>query len=104
MILTLILKRDLDILKIYIRTKNAGPMWEGFRVYTLNRQTHRQRDEQTYKRTDITENVTYPHSRVVKIEFFIWDLVINTNTYDVQVYKYVYIFLRKLRSNSIPTL
>ena len=41
-----------------------------FKSYSLNRQTHRRTDRQTDRRTDgqtdTTENITYPHSRVVK--------------------------------------
>ena len=43
-----------------------------FKSYSLNRQTHRRTDRrtdrQTDRQTDTTENITYPHSRVVNIQ------------------------------------
>ena len=47
-----------------------------FKSYSLNRQTHRRTDRQTDRQTDTTENITYPHSRVVikilDICFYSW--------------------------------
>ena len=40
---------------------------KGFKSYSLNRQKHRQIDRQTHRQTDTTENITYPHTRVVTI-------------------------------------
>ena len=75
--MTLILKLDLDMVKMYRHTKNEVSMLRGSKVYSLNRQkhrqTHRQTDRQTHtqtdtqtdRHTDMTENITYPHTRVV---------------------------------------
>ena len=72
--MTLILKLDLDMAKMYLHTKNEIPMWSGSKVIVwtdrhTDTQTHRhtdgQMDRQTHGQTDMTENITYPHSRVV---------------------------------------
>ena len=58
--MTLILKLDLDMVKMYLHTKNEVSMSSGSKVIAWtdrNRQTHRQ--------TDMTENITYLHTRVV---------------------------------------
>ena len=83
--MTLILKLDLDMVKMYLHTKNEVLMWSGSKVIVwtdrhTDRQTDRQdrhtdrrtdgqtdrrTDRQTDRWTDTTENITYPHSRVV---------------------------------------
>ena len=62
--MTLILKLDLDMVKTYLYAKNKVPMWSGSKVIAW---TDRHRDKQMDRQTDMTENITYPHSRVVKI-------------------------------------
>ena len=62
--MTLILKIDLDMVKMYLHTKNEVSMSRGSKViaYTdrnTDRQTHRQTDTQTDTQTDMTENITY---------------------------------------------
>ena len=56
--ITLILKLDLDMVKMYLYTKNEVYVKQ-FKSYSLNRQTHRH--------TEMTENIAYPHTRVVII-------------------------------------
>ena len=49
---------------MYLHTKNEVPMWSGSKVKVwIDRHT----DGQTDGQTDTTENITYPHSRVVKM-------------------------------------
>ena len=57
MTLTLIsdLKIDLDMVKMYLYTKNEVSMWSGSKVMAW-----------TDRQTDMTENIIYPHTRVVK--------------------------------------
>ena len=55
--MTLVLKLDLDMVKMYQHTKKWSFYVKRFKSYSLNRQKHRQ--------TDMTENITYPHTRVV---------------------------------------
>ena len=52
--MTLILKLDLDMVKTYLHTKNEVPMWRGSKVIAW-----------TDRQTDMIENSTYPHTRVV---------------------------------------
>ena len=52
--MTLKLKLDLDIVKMYLYTKNEVSM-------------SRCSDRNTDRHTDMTENITYPHTRVVNI-------------------------------------
>ena len=59
--MTLIFKPDLDMVKMYQYTKTKVSHVKGFKSYSLKRQTHRHTDKQT----DMTENITYPHTRVV---------------------------------------
>ena len=54
--MTLILKLDLDMVKMYLHTKNEV-------VQKMDTKIDRQTDIQT----DTTENTTYPHKRVVKM-------------------------------------
>ena len=49
--MTLILKLDLDMVKTYLYTKNEV---KRLKIYSLNRQKH--------THTDMTENITYPHT------------------------------------------
>ena len=57
--MTLILKLDLDMVKMYLHTKNEVSMSRGSKVKAW---TDRHTD-----RHDMTENITYPHTRVVTI-------------------------------------
>ena len=50
--MTLVLKLDLDMVKMYLHTKNEVPSYSGSKVYSLNRQTDRQTDIQTHTHTD----------------------------------------------------
>ena len=52
--MTLITKLDLDMVKTYLHTKNEVFYVKGFKSYSLNIQ-----------QTDMTENITYSHTRVV---------------------------------------
>ena len=62
--MTLILKLDLGMVNIYLHTKNEVSM---SRVQKLQpEQTETQTDTQTHRHTDMTENITYLHTRVVK--------------------------------------
>ena len=72
------LKFALDMVKMYLHTKNEVSMSRGSKVtYKTDRNTDRQTDRQTdrhthtqthtHTHTDMTENITYPHTRVVKI-------------------------------------
>ena len=65
--MTLILKLDLDMVKMYLHTKKWSFCVKGFKSYSLNRQKHRQTDTHTHTHTDMTENITYLHTRVVKM-------------------------------------
>ena len=49
---TLIIKLDLDIVKMYLYIKNE--VQKGFKSYSLNRRTDTQ--------TDMIENIPYPHT------------------------------------------
>ena len=61
--MTLILKLDLDIIKMYVCTKNEVPTLSGSKVIIRTvRQTHTHTDrhtEQTHRQTDPTEIITY---------------------------------------------
>ena len=61
--MTLILKLDLDIVSIC--TKNEIPSFNGSKVIAG---TDIQADRNTDRQTDSTENITYPHTRMVKID------------------------------------
>ena len=64
--MTLILKLDLDMIKMYLHTKNEVSMSSGSKVIAwTDRNTDRQTHRQTHRHTDMTENITYPHTRVV---------------------------------------
>ena len=43
----LLLKIDLDMVKMYLYTENEVSMLRGLKSYSLNRQKHRQTDRQT---------------------------------------------------------
>ena len=59
-------KLDLDMVKMYLHTKNEVPSYSGSKVIAWNRQTHRQ-DRQTHRQTDRLEwNYYLPHTRMVK--------------------------------------
>ena len=69
--MTLILKLDLNMVKMYLHAKIEVSMSRGSKVIACtdrntDRQTHRQTDTQTNTQTDMTENIIYPHTRVVK--------------------------------------
>ena len=90
--MTLILKLDLDIIKMYLHTKNEVSSSRHSKVIArtdrqTHRQTHRQTDTQTHRHThthtDTTENITTPHTRVV-IKRFCSDTCIVTDTVSTQ--------------------
>ena len=56
--MTLLLKFDLDIVKIYMCTKNEFPTFNGSKVITWT-------DTQTDTKTDSTEIITYLHMQMV---------------------------------------
>ena len=60
--MTLILKLYLDMVKMYLHTKNEVSMSRSSKVIVW---TDRNTDTQTDTQTDMTENITYPHTRVV---------------------------------------
>ena len=69
--MTLILKFDLDMAKMYLHTKNDISMWRGSKVIAwtdehTNKQTNRHKQTHTHTHTHMTENITYPHTPVVK--------------------------------------
>ena len=59
--MTLIIKLDLDMVKMYLHTKNEVSMSRGSKVIVWT-----DRNTDTHTQTDMTENITYPHTRVVK--------------------------------------
>ena len=63
MTLTLTLKLDLDMVKMYLHTKNEVSMSRGSKVLAW---TDRNTDRQTETQTDMTKNITYLHTRVAK--------------------------------------
>ena len=72
--MTLILNLDLDMVKMYLYTKNEVSMWRGSKVIAwtdihTESWTEGWTDRQTNGQTDMTENITYPHTRVVKIKY-----------------------------------
>ena len=74
--MTLILKLDLDMIKMYLHTENELSMLRGSKVIAwtdrnTDRQTDTDRNRQTDRQTDMTENITYPHTRMVKIFPFV---------------------------------
>ena len=60
--MTLILKLDLEMVKMYLHTKNEVSMSSSSKVIAWP-----DKQRQTHRHTDMTENVTYPHTRVVKM-------------------------------------
>ena len=83
--MTLILKLSLDIVKRYVCTKNEASTLNGSKVIAwtdrntdrwtdrqMDRQIDGQTDRWTDRQTDSSENITYPHMR----------MVINTSQYD----------------------
>ena len=63
--MTLILKFDLDIVKMYHHTKNEVSMSSGSKVIAqTDTQTHRHTD----KHTDMTKTLPLPHTREVTIQ------------------------------------
>ena len=66
--MTLVLKLDLDIVKMYVCTKDEAPIPNGSKVivWTDDRQTDRQTDRQI----DSTEIITYPHMQMVINKIF----------------------------------
>ena len=68
--MTLILKLYLDMVMMYLHTKNEVSMSSGSKVIVCTGgHTDRQTDTdiQTDTQTEMTENITYPHTRVVNI-------------------------------------
>ena len=68
--ITLILKLDLDMIKIYLHAKNEVSMSRGSKVIARtdrNTGTQRDRHTDTGRHTYITENITYPHLWVVNM-------------------------------------
>ena len=61
--MNLILKLDLDMVKMYLHTKNEVSMSRGSKQ--TETQTDTQTDRQTDRHTYTTENITYPHTRIV---------------------------------------
>ena len=71
--MTLILKLDLDMVKMYLHTKNEVSMSRGSKIIAqtdrnMDRQT--ETDRQIDRQIDMTENITYPHTQVVIREIF----------------------------------
>ena len=56
--MTLILKPDLDMIKMYLYTKNDVPSFSSSKVIAWT-------DTQTDRQTDLTEIITYPQTRMV---------------------------------------
>ena len=92
--MTLILKFDLDIVKMYLHTKNEVSMLRGSKVIAwidrntdtqtqrqTDRQTDTQTDRQTHRQTDMTENITYPHTQVVTI-YGVWVIYFFSCSYN----------------------
>ena len=52
--MTLVLKLDLDMVKMYLHTKNKVPSYSGSKVIAW-----------TDRQTDSSEIITYPHTRMV---------------------------------------
>ena len=75
--MTLILKLDLDMVKMCLYTKNEVSMWSGSKVIAW---TDIHIDRQMDRQTDTTENITYPHSRVV-IKFGYSEHPLATSTF-----------------------
>ena len=68
--MTFILKLDLNMVKMCLYSKSEVSMLMGSKVIAwtdihTDGQTHRHTDKHTDRRTDTTENITYPHTRVV---------------------------------------
>ena len=59
-IMTLILKYDLDMVKMYLHTKNEVPSYSSSKVIAWT-------DRQTYTETDSNEIITYTHTQMVKM-------------------------------------
>ena len=69
-LMTLVLKLDLDMVKIICHTKNEVSMSKHSKVIA-DRQTGRQTHIQTY------ENITFPHTQVVKMVCHVEDISLN---------------------------
>ena len=68
--MTLIFKLDLNIVKLYLYTKNEVPSYSSSKVIALTdrrteTQTDRQPQRQTHNQTQLTEIITYPHTLMV---------------------------------------
>ena len=59
-LMTLILKFHLAMVKMYLYTENEIPSHSGSKVIA-------QTDRHTDRQTDLTEFITYPHTRMIKI-------------------------------------
>ena len=58
--MTLILKLDLDMVKMYLHTKNGSFYVKWFKSYSLNRQKHRHTDTQTHRQIGMTKKHYLP--------------------------------------------
>ena len=81
--MTLILKLDLDMVKMYHHTKKF--LCEGVQKLwseQTDTQTDRRTDRHTDGQTDTTKNMTYPHSRVVIKSMGVNCNIVNLNLPD----------------------
>ena len=85
--MTLILKLDLDMVKMYLHTKNKVSMSSVSKVIAW---TDRHTDRQTHRQTDMTENITYPHTRlaITDIEALLWYVVFRNDYFDTYLKLY----------------
>ena len=64
--MTLILKLDPDMVKMYLHTENKVRSWGSSNVIAwTDRQTRRQTQTDTLRQTDSNEIITYPYRRMV---------------------------------------
>ena len=66
--MTLVLKLDLDLVKMYLHTKNVVASYSGSKVMAWTYK-HTDRQTHTHTHTDPSESITYPHTRMVKFQF-----------------------------------
>ena len=69
--MTLVLKLDLNIVKLdmYTKMKLLALKVQKLQTEQIHRQTDRQTDTHTHTHTDSTEIITYPHARMVSINW-----------------------------------
>ena len=72
--MTLVLKLDLDMVKMYVYTKNEVPTFSSSKIIArTDRQTHRQTHRHTDRQTDLSEIITIPHTRmVITLEYYLF--------------------------------